>query len=91
MAAGRGDWSAAEGWYRAALARNPATAAALNNRAEALARLGCRDAARRALGEGESHVAADDPLRPVLEQTARTLAADVGSAEPAACREFTVH
>jgi len=91
VAAARGEWSAAEAWYRAALVRNPATAAALNNRAEALAHMGCRDAARRALRDGESHVAVDDPLRPVLEQTARTLAADVGSAEPTACREFTVH
>jgi len=91
VAAAQGEWSEAERWYRAALALDPASAAALNNRAEALARLGCRDAARRALQEGVSHVAADDPLRPVLDETARTLAADAGTADPAVCREFTVH
>jgi hypothetical protein len=53
--------------------------------------MGCRDAARLTLRDGESHVAVDDPLRPVLEQTARALAADTGAKEPAACREFTVH
>lgn len=91
VAAAQGEWSEAERWYRTALALDPATAAALNNRAEALARLGCRDAARRALREGVSQVAADDPLRPVLDETARTLAADAGTADPAGCVEFTVH
>jgi hypothetical protein len=91
VAAARDEWGEAERWYRSALARNPATAAALNNRAEALARLGCPDTARRALQDGMSYVAADDPLRPVLDETARTLAADSGTADPAACREFTVH
>jgi uncharacterized protein HemY len=90
VAAAQGEWSEAERWYRAALALDPAAAAALNNRAEALARMGCRDAARRALREGVSRVATNDPLRPVLDETARTLAADAGTAEPAVCREFTI-
>jgi Peptidase_C39 like family len=66
-------------------------AAARHWPAESLPLLGCRDTARRVLQDGVSHVAADDPLRPVLDETARTLAATNGMAEPAACRQFTVH
>ena len=92
LAAASGDWVDAEHWYRVVLADDPAQAAALNNRAEALVRLGCPDAARLALQEGAVHVAPDDPLQPVLQQTARELA--VAGTPPdrsaAECAQFTV-
>jgi tetratricopeptide (TPR) repeat protein len=94
LAAGAGDWVDAERWYRSVLADDPSQAAALNNRAEALARLGCLDAARFALRVGVVHVAADDPLQPVLQQTAQELS-DPGTLLPAGvvadCTQFTVH
>jgi hypothetical protein len=93
LAAAAGDWAEAERWYRAVLADDPTQAAALNNRAEALVRLGCRDAARLLLQQGTVHVAADDPLQPVLQQTVRDLSAQVAAtpAGPAAeCTQFTV-
>ena len=93
LAAAAGDWVDAEHWYRAVLADDPSQAAALNNRAEALVRLGCPDAARLALQQGMVHVAADDPLQPVLQQTVRDLSAQVAAqpASPAAeCTQFTV-
>ena len=93
LAAAAGDWAEAERWYRAILADDPTQAAALNNRAEALVRLGCRDAARLLLQQGTVHVAADDPLQPVLQQTVRDLSAQVAAtpAGPAAeCTQFTV-
>lgn len=89
VAAARGDWREAERWYRTALAANPATAAALNNRAEALAQLGCKALARDLLREGMTHVVAGDPLRPALEDTARGLEATAGDADLAFCSEFT--
>ncbi len=93
VAAAAGDWVDAERWYRAVLADDPSQAAALNNRAEALVRLGCTDAARLALQEGAVHVAADDPLQPVLQQTMRDLL-DPGTAPLAGtvadCTQFTV-
>ncbi len=93
LAAAAGDWAEAERWYRAVLADDPAQAAALNNRAEALVRLGCPDAARMLLQHGTIHVAADDPLQPVLQQTVRDLSAQVAAAPPVAvaqCMQFTV-
>ncbi len=93
LAAAAGDWAAAERWYRAVLADDPAQAAALNNRAEALARLGCLDAARLLLQQGTAHVAADDPLQPVLQQTVRDLSAQVAATPAGAtaeCTQFTV-
>jgi len=93
LAAAAGDWAEAERWYRAVLADDPTQAAALNNRAEALVRLGCRDAARLLLQRDTVHVAADDPLQPVLQQTVRDLSAQVAAtpAGPAAeCAQFTV-
>lgn len=93
LAAAAGDWVDAERWYRAVLADDPSQAAALNNRAEALVRLGCPDAARLALRDGAVHVAADDPLLPMLQQTVRDLAVQ-GSPTPArdsaVCAQFTV-
>ncbi len=93
LAAAAGDWVDAERWYRAVLADDPSQAAALNNRAEALVQLGCPDAARVALRQGAVHVAADDPLQPLLQQTARDLAGP-GTPSPAGavadCTQFTV-
>lgn len=89
VAAARGDWRAAENWFRRAQALDPASVAALNNRVEALQRLGCHEAARRALGDGILHVAADDPLRPALAATARELDGATAGTDPAICGEFT--
>jgi len=91
VAAARGDWREAEGWYAAALLDDPSQAAALNNRAEALQRLGCAEAARLSLQQGMGYVAAGDPLRPALQQAARDIAArSAGSAaDPAECTQFT--
>jgi tetratricopeptide (TPR) repeat protein len=93
LAAAAGDWVEAERWYRAVLADDPAQAAALNNRAEALVRLGCADAARLALQQGMGHVAADDPLQSVLQETMRELAAQESpppAGAAAHCAQFTV-
>jgi len=91
IAAAAGDWAGAERWYGAVLADDPAQAAALNNRAEALVRLGCPDAARLLLQQGMVHVAADDPLQAVLQQTVRDLSAPAAPADAAAdCGQFTV-
>jgi len=93
LAAAAGDWVEAERWYRAVLADDPSQAAALNNRVEALVRLGCPDVARLALQWGMVHVAADDPLQPVLQQTARDLPVQ-GAQRPARaaaeCTQFMV-
>jgi tetratricopeptide (TPR) repeat protein len=93
LAAAAGDWVDAERWYRAVLADDPSQAAALNNRAEALVRLGCPEVARVALEQGMVHVAVDDPLQPVLQQTARDLSVQ-GTPQPAPaaaeCTQFTV-
>ena len=93
LAAAAGDRVEAERWYRAVLADDPSQAAALNNRAEALVRLGCPDVARLALQRGMVHVAADDPLQPVLQQTVRDLSVP-GAQRPARaaaeCTQFMV-
>lgn len=89
VAAARGEWRDAERWYRTALEAGPAAAAALNNRAEALARLGCNALARRVLQDGMAHIAAGDALRPTLEDTARGLEATAAGDDPAHCSEFT--
>ena len=89
LAAAAGDWVDAERWYRAVLADDPTQAAALNNRAEALVPLGCPDAARSRCRQGMVHVAADDPLQPVLQQTDAGL---VGQrVPPPAARSRGVH
>jgi hypothetical protein len=92
VAATQGAWSEAERWYRGAVMANPADAAALNNWAESLARLGCVAAAQHVLVEGVANVATDDPLRQALEQTALDIAAQArpdAQAEPAICEQFT--
>ncbi|MBP6106228.1 MAG: PA2778 family cysteine peptidase [Steroidobacteraceae bacterium] len=93
LAAAVGDWAEAERWYRAVLADDPTQAAALNNRAEALLQLGCPVAARLLLQQGTVHVAADDPLQPVLQQTVRDLSDQIEAvpADAAAeCAQFTL-
>jgi tetratricopeptide (TPR) repeat protein len=67
-----GHWREAARGYADVLRIAPGLAAAINNRAEALSRLGCRTLALRALDDGAARLAPDDPLRPTL---ARTLAA----------------
>jgi hypothetical protein len=67
-----GHWREAERGYAEALRLAPGLAAAINNRAEALSRLGCRTLALRTLDDGAARLAPDEPLRPTL---ARTLAA----------------
>jgi tetratricopeptide (TPR) repeat protein len=92
LAAAAGDWAGAERWYRAVLADDPAQAAALNNRTEALVRLGCPDAARLSLQQGMVHVAADDRLQPVLQQAVRDLSAQAApqpALAAAECTQFT--
>ena len=86
LEAARGRWTEAERGYATVLALAPDSAAALNNRAEALARLGCVATARRVLDAGASRVAPDDPLRATLERTRAELEAQRPSTpEPAAC------
>ena len=91
VAAARGEWLEAERWYRTALEADPAAAAALNNRAEALGHLGCTALARRVLQDGMAYIAAGDPLRPVLDDTARAFDAVSRDADPPRCSEFTFH
>ena len=92
LAAAAGEWAEAERWYAGVLADDPTQAAALNNRAEALVRLGCPEAARVLLQQGTTHLAADDPLQSVLQQTARDLPArrtDAAAGTDARCARFT--
>ncbi|HET9692799.1 MAG TPA: PA2778 family cysteine peptidase [Steroidobacteraceae bacterium] len=91
--AAQGRWSEAERGYAAVLRLDPGSAAALNNRAEALGRLGCLAAARELLAAGTTRLAADDPLRPALMRTAAELEARAAGAvlpEPAACTRLGV-
>jgi tetratricopeptide (TPR) repeat protein len=84
-------WIDAERGYAAVLNLDPRSAAALNNRAEALARLGCLAAARDVLRIGAAGIAADDPLGPALARTANEIearAASEAAPEPAACTQF---
>ncbi|HET7202506.1 MAG TPA: hypothetical protein VFI92_03980, partial [Steroidobacteraceae bacterium] len=91
--AARGRWSEAERGYAAVLSLDAGSAAALNNRAEALSRLGCLTAARDVLATGAARLAPDDPLRPALVRTAGEIEARAASAaapEPAACAQLGV-
>jgi tetratricopeptide (TPR) repeat protein len=90
VAAARADWREAERWYRAAMQADASNVAALNNRVEALQRLGCPGAARQVLHDGLPHVAPGDPLRSALDTTARELESAPVGAEAANCSEFTV-
>lgn len=88
VAAAQGRWNEAERGYYAVLELDPRSAAAVNNRAEALARLGCHVEARTALERGAAQVDPADPLRPALERTLRELAqraAAVTGPEPPEC------
>jgi tetratricopeptide (TPR) repeat protein len=89
VAAGQGDWLQAEKAFRTALEIDPASAAALNNRAEALLQLGCREAAAQALQAGMAAIAPDDALRPVLERTRMEIEASPPVAPAARCAQFT--
>jgi len=89
VAAARGDWREAQRWFRKALAADPSSAAALNNLAEALQRLGCPATASRVLRDGLARVAADDPLRSALGATLGSLDAASAAIEPATCSEFS--
>jgi tetratricopeptide (TPR) repeat protein len=77
VAAARGDWVAAEGALRAALVADPASVAALNNRAEVLRRLGCHVRALDAIEAGRAALAPDDALLPTLERTRADIAAEL--------------
>jgi hypothetical protein len=85
VAAARGDWGAAERGYRAALELEPRLAAALNNRAEALARLGCPVTARHVLERGAAAIDPGDPLRATLSRTLAALEARAVE-DDASCR-----
>jgi tetratricopeptide (TPR) repeat protein len=86
VAAARGDWAEAERGYRATLQLEPRLAAALNNRAEALAQLGCPITARRELERGAAAIGPDDPLRATLARTLAELEARGGVSEEERCR-----
>jgi hypothetical protein len=86
VAASRGDWAEAERGYRAALQLEPRLAAALNNRAEALAQLGCPITARRELERGAAAIGPDDPLRATLARTLAELEARGSVSEEQRCR-----
>jgi hypothetical protein len=90
VAARKRDWARAEQLYRNVLAVDPRQTAALNNRAEALRRLGCADTARASLLAGAKTIPADDPLRPTVERTLAELAPDPDAQvpEPARCLQF---
>ncbi|MCE3284418.1 MAG: uncharacterized protein K0R70_674 [Steroidobacteraceae bacterium] len=79
--AARGHWSEAERGYRAVLELEPRLAAALNNRAEALSRLGCHAVARDVLERGAARIDPDDPLRPALSRTLADIQARAAVAE----------
>lgn len=90
VAAGQGDWLQAERAFRTALEVDRSSAAALNNRAEALRQLGCLEAAAHALQAGMPAIAVDDALRPILEQTRREIDAGPAGAPAAVCAQFTL-
>jgi tetratricopeptide (TPR) repeat protein len=91
LAAGQGDWLQAERAFRTALEIDRSSAAALNNRAEALRQLGCLEAAAHALQAGMPAIAVDDALRPIMEQTRREIAASPAVAPAAVCAQFMLH
>jgi len=90
IAAARGDWQQAERRYRDVLAAHPDQATALNNRAEALRRLGCPNVARAVIAHGLPAIPATDSLRPALERTLGQVEADVvvQQADPPGCSEY---
>jgi tetratricopeptide (TPR) repeat protein len=90
VAAARGDWQQAERRYRDISAAHPDQATALNNRAEALRRLGCPDIARAVILQGLPAISATDPLRAALERTLGQIEADALAqrADPPACSGY---
>ena len=87
-----GHWHEAERKYAAVLRLAPGLAAAINNRAEALSRLGCRTLALRVLDDGAARLAPDEPLRPTLTRTLAAIEASPPPAdgEPALCAQLQV-
>jgi hypothetical protein len=90
VAAARGDWQQAEREYRDVLTHHPDQATALNNRAEALRRLGCPGVAREVIAKGLPAIAAADPLRPTLARTLAEAEADMLAqpAVPPDCNDY---
>jgi tetratricopeptide (TPR) repeat protein len=90
VAAARGDWAEAERRYRDVLVIDPGHAAALNNRAEALRRLGCPHTARALLVSGTGAQSVDDPMQRVLQRTLAGIEADMTrtSTDPARCGRY---
>ena len=74
LAHARGDLTAAEQGFHAAVRLDPQDAAARNNRAEVLRQLGCPTVARREI-EVARVLAAGGPLSATVEATAATIAA----------------
>lgn len=88
-----GHWGEAERGYAHVLHLAPGLAAAINNRAEALSRLGCRALALRVLDDGAARLAPDDPLRPALSRTLaaiEAMPAPSSGREPALCEQLQV-
>lgn len=77
VAIARGNWLEAERALRASLAADPASVAALNNRAEVLRRLGCHSVALDAITAGRGQLAVDDPLLPALDRTRAGIEAEL--------------
>lgn len=77
LAYARGDLTAAERGFHAAVRLDPKDAAARNNRAEALRALGCPTLARREV-EVARVLAAGGPLSATVEATARGIASQEG-------------
>jgi tetratricopeptide (TPR) repeat protein len=91
IAATQGRWQEAERAYAEVLRLDPRSSAALNNRAEALTRLGCHHAALSLLEQGAARLDPDDPLRPTLARTLGQIGAAAAAAagwDPASCQAF---
>jgi hypothetical protein len=84
VAALRSDWPSAERAYGEALRRDATDAAAVNNRAEALARLGCGEAARSVLDGALAGLPPDTPWRGRLQSSRAALPAGQHD-DPPAC------
>lgn len=88
-----GHWREAEHGYAEVLRLAPGLAAAINNRAEALSRLGCRTLALRVLDDGAARLAPDEPLRVALSRTLAAIEASPAlpaGSEPALCAQLQV-
>jgi len=79
LAAAAGDWRSAEHGYRQAVIRAPQDAAAQNNLAEALRRLGCPRAARNVIDAAQLSAVSTDAVHRSLRDTAREIDADLAA------------